>query len=222
MALLPNLVPEEMIFNATTLSYSGNSSHGVLWSHAGGYLLDFSDFAVTLTVQTVLFAIGAGIYFKATHLLPLPIRRSEDRRSILGDYREVIRFMREKRALIALTLLALVFVPIGMPYQKLMPIFVDEVLREGPSLLGLLVGSASLGSALSGFAVALIGEVYPKGLAILIFSMFFGIGMVLFSFMTDPLVAWGLIFVMGIFSGMFLTLINVLLLTTVPDNLRGG
>ena len=221
MALLPNLVPDKMIFNATTLSYSGTRLMGFFGPMLAGYLLDFSDFAFTLAVQTVLFAIGAGIYFKATHFLPLPIRRTEDRRSILGDYREVIRFMREKRALIALTLLALVFVPIGMPYQKLMPIFVDEVLREGPSLLGLLVGSASLGSALSGFAVALIGEVYPKGLAILIFSMFFGVGMVLFSFMTDPLVAWGLIFVMGIFSGMFLTLINVLLLTTVPDDLRG-
>ena len=75
MALLPNLVPEEMIFNATTLSYSGTRLMGFFGPMLAGYLLDFSDFAVTLTVQTVLFAIGAGIYFKATHLLPLPVRR---------------------------------------------------------------------------------------------------------------------------------------------------
>ena len=108
-----------------------------------------------------------------------------------------------------------------MPYQKLMPIFVDEVLREGPALLGLLVGSASLGSALSGFAVALIGDVYPKGLAVLVFSSLFGLGLVIFSLTSDSFFAWGLIFVIGIFSGIFLTLINALLLTLLPDELRG-
>ena len=108
-----------------------------------------------------------------------------------------------------------------MPYQKLMPIFVDAVLQEGPALLGLLVGSASLGSALAGFGMAAIGDVFPKGLAILLFSLCFGIGLVIFAFMSDPKVALALIFIVGIFSGMFLTNINVLLLTQIPDELRG-
>ena len=115
----------------------------------------------------------------------------------------MLAYLRGQRALFALILLALVFVPLGMPYQKLMPIFVDEVLREGPALLGLLVGSASLGSALSGFAVALIGDVYPKGLAVLVFSSLFGVGLMIFSLMTDSLIAWLLIFVIGVFSGIF-------------------
>lgn len=221
MALLPNLVPDEMVFNATTLSYSGTRLMGFFGPVLAGYLLDLTDFAFTLTVQTALFVIGAGVYLKATHFLPLPKRKARGKAGLLGSYVEVLAYLRANRALFALTLLALVFVPIGMPYQKLMPIFVDEVLREGPALLGLLVGSASLGSALSGFAVVLIGDVYPKGLAILVFSALFGAGMVLFSFLTEPLIAWGLIFVIGVFSGLFLTLINALLLTLLPDDLRG-
>ena len=39
--------------------------------------------------------------------------------------------------------------------------------------------------------------------------------------MSDSTVALMLLFVVGIFSGMFLTNINVLLLTQVPDELRG-
>lgn len=220
MALLPNLVPNDMVFNATTLSYSGTRLMGFFGPVLAGALLDLADIAVTLTVQAALFAIGAGIYFKATCFLPAPKRKIGGQR-LLSGFGEVLAYLREQRALFALTLLALVFVPIGMPYQKLMPIFVDEVLREGPALLGLLVGSASLGSALSGFAVALIGDVYPKGLAVLVFSSLFGMGLMIFALTSDSLIAWALIFIIGIFSGIFLTLINALLLTLLPDELRG-
>ena len=51
MALLPNLVPDKMIFNATTLSYSGTRLMGFFGPMLAGYLLDFSDFAFTLAVQ---------------------------------------------------------------------------------------------------------------------------------------------------------------------------
>ena len=221
MAILPNLVPEDMIFNASTLSYSGTRLMGFFGPVLAGVLLDLTDIAFTLTVQAGIFALGAWLYLKATQALPESKQKRQDAYNILRGMREVVNYLRQDRALFALVLLALVFVPVGMPYQKLMPIFVDRVLDEGPALLGLLVGSASLGSALSGFAVALIGDVYPKGKAVLVFSTLFGLGMALFALMSEPLIALGLIFIIGIFSGMFLTLINALLLMKIPDALRG-
>ena len=220
MALLPNLVPDDMVFNATTLSYSGTRLMGFFGPVLAGTLLDVANIAVALAAQTALFVVVAALYFKATWALPAPKRQKRGGMK-LGGFGEVIAYLRGKRALFALTLLALVFVPFGMPYQKLMPIFVDEVLREGPALLGRLVGSASLGSALSGFAVALVGDVYRKGLAALVFSALFGMGLFLFAFTTDSLLAWALIFIVGLFSGIFLTLINALLLIHLPDDLRG-
>ncbi len=221
MAILPNLVPDDMIFNASTLSYSGTRLMGFFGPVLAGFLLDLTDIAFTLTVQAAIFAVGALLYHKAAHFLPAPKQKRQDAYNILRGMWQVIAYLREDRALFALVLLALVFVPIGMPYQKLMPIFVDRVLDEGPALLGLLVGSASLGSALSGFAVALVGDVYSKGWAILIFSALFGLGMMVFAFMSESVIALGLIFVIGIFSGIFLTLINALLLIQIKDELRG-
>lgn len=221
MALLPNLVPEPMVFNATTLSYSGTRLMGFFGPVLAGYLLQFTDIFVTFCVQTALFALGAALYLKATHFLPNPKRKNAQAGSILQGFGEISAYFRRNRALLALLLLSLVFVPIGMPYQKLMPIFVAQALNEGPALLGLLVGSASLGSALSGFAVVIIGDVYPKGKAILVFSCFFGLGMVLFAFIRQPLLALVCIFLVGVASGLFLTLINALLLTQLPDELRG-
>lgn len=221
MAILPNLVPDDMVFNASTLSYSGTRLMGFFGPVLAGFLLDLTNVAFTLTVQAAIFALGALLYHKAAHYLPAPKPKRQDSYNILRGMWQVVTYLREDRALFALVLLALVFVPIGMPYQKLMPIFVDRVLNEGPALLGLLVGSASLGSALSGFAVALIGDIYPKGWAILGFSTLFGLGMVVFAFTNEPRTALGLIFVIGIFSGIFLTLINALLLIQIKDELRG-
>lgn len=221
MAILPNLVPDDMVFNASAMSYSGTRLMGFFGPVLAGFLLDLTDIAFTLSVQAAIFALGAFLYYKAAQSLPPSMRKRKDGYSIIRGMAQVIHYLRQDRALFALVLLALVFVPVGMPYQKLMPIFVDRVLSEGPALLGLLVGSASFGSALSGFAVALIGDVYPKGWAILIFSALFGLGMIVFAFMSEPLIALGLIFIIGIFSGIFLTLINALLLIQIKDELRG-
>ena len=221
LAVLPNLVPEAMIFNATTLSYSGTRLMGFFGPVLAGFLLEWTDIAATLFVQSMLFAVGAGLYLKATHFLPKPLYKREPGASVLAGFREIGVFIRRNRALLALLLLSLVFVPLGMPYQKLMPIFVDEVLREGPGILGLLVGCASLGSALSGFGIVAVGDTYAKGPAILLFSLAFGVCLALFAFITDPSLAIVVIFITGVFSGMFLTNINVLLLTIIPDNLRG-
>lgn len=221
MAILPNLVPDDMIFNASTLSYSGTRLMGFFGPVLAGFLLDLTDIAFTLTVQAAIFALGAYLYHRASHYLPPPKRKPHDAYNIIRGMWQIVTYLRQDKALFALVLLALVFVPIGMPYQKLMPIFVDRVLNEGPALLGLLVGVASLGSALSGFAVALIGDIYPKGWAILIFSALFGLGMMVFAFMSESLIALGLIFIIGIFSGIFLTLINALLLIQIKDEMRG-
>ena len=48
-----------------------------------------------------------------------------------------------------------------------------------------------------------------------------GLGLVLYAFMSDPTIALGIIFIVGIFSGLFLTVINALLLTAMPDDMRG-
>ena len=221
MALLPNLVPDAMVFNATTLSYSGTRLMGFFGPVLAGYLLQFTDIFVTFCVQTALYALGAALYLKATRYLPSPKRKGGAQASILQGFGEIRAYFRRNRALLGLLILSLVFVPIGMPYQKLMPIFVAEALNEGPAALGLLVGSASLGAALSGFAVVIVGDVYPKGKAVLLFSSFFGLGMVVFAFIRQPLLALGCIFLVGVASGLFLTLINALLLTQLPDELRG-
>ena len=130
-------------------------------------------------------------------------------------------YLRQDKPLLALTILGLIFVPLGMPYLKLMPVFVRDNLDGSSSLLGLIVGGASLGTALAGLSIAALGDIAHKGYVVLTASTIFGIGLATFAFVRHPFVAVALIFIIGALSGAYLTISNVLLLTQSPDNLRG-
>ena len=221
LAVLPGLVPDEFVFNASTVSYSGTRLMGFFGPVLGGFLLDDVGVVGALIVQAALFCVASGLYVRATVGVENASTDSGGQSGVLGGIIDAAAYLKTDRALQALMVVALIIVPIGMPYLKLMPVFVREVLDSGPQMLGLITGIASLGAALSGLLIAAIGESYRKGYAILVCSVFFGLGLLLFSFIRHPLLAVGLALIVGIFSGVFLTLTNVSLLTQSPDELRG-
>ena len=221
LTILPHLVPDEVVFKATSLSYSGTRLMGFFGPVLGGFLLDATGIFITLVVQAFLFAIAALFYFQATAELPDKIKTKAKPSGIVRGLWDVVAYLRRDKPLAALMGLALIFVPIGMPYLKLMPVYVQNVLHEGPRLLGFLVGLASLGASVSGLMIVAIGEIERKGKVILVCSTFFGVGLMLFSFIQQPLIAIVAVFLVGICSGVFLTLSNVTLLLQAPDAMRG-
>ena len=70
----------------------------------------------------------------------------------------------------------------GMSYATLMPVYVDRVLRGGPSSLGFLLGAAGCGALLG--ALALASRLHVKGIEniIVMGSLFFSLGLICFSF----------------------------------------
>ena len=105
MALLPNLVPDAMVFNATTLSYSGTRLMGFFGPVLAGYLLQFTDIFVTFCVQTALFALGAALYLKATRFLPSPKRKGGAQASFMQGFGEIRTYFQGNRALLGLLIL---------------------------------------------------------------------------------------------------------------------
>lgn len=219
LALLPSLVPTEMILNVSSLTYSSIRFVGLLGPVLAGALLDWTGIFASLVVQTLLFALASLVYFRTGSFQHEPVSTTSRQRA--GVWRELWAFLRGDKPLLALTLLSLVFVPVGMLYLKLLPVFVRDILREGPAMLGLLTGVSHLGSAISGLAVVGAGDSYRKGDAILTASTAFGLGLVVLAFMRHTALSLGLIFTVGLMSGVFLTLSNALLLAQPPDHLRG-
>ena len=220
-AVIPSLVPEHVLFSASAFSYAGTRLVGFFGPILAGVLLDVIGVTGILLLQTVLFTLSAGLYFRATNNLPPTKNQKTKRTHYLQSVSVTVKYLRSNPPLLALMTLALLFVPIGIPYIKLMPVFVRDVLNEGPELLGLMVGFVSLGAALSGITITAVGEHFHKGYAILLACTIFGIGITLFAATSLVWAALVICFIVGICSGIFLTLINAILLAQTPEHLRG-
>lgn len=221
LALLPNLIPAQSLVNASTLEYSSTRLMGFVGPVVAGLMMTALGTPGTL-LFTLLLVLVAGLAFSQAARgvgRPAPRVTSSGRQG--AGFGEVFAYLRSDPPLLALVMLCLVIVPFGMVYVKLMPVFVRDVLQAGPSVLGLMVGVASLGSAISGFTIAALNRDFAKGLAVLVSSMAFGSALVAFAFTDQLAAALLMVAVTGIMAGVFLTLSNVLFQSRPPDALRG-
>jgi MFS family permease len=142
-------------------------------------------------------------------------------RNVFDGLRDVLTYLRNDPPLFALMALGVAIVPVGMTYSKLMQVFVRDVLGAGPTLLGLVLGLSGLGSAVSGFTLAAIGNISSRGRAALFSSAAFGVGLIIFSLTRQPWTSLVVMFGVGLVSGVYLTLSNVIFQSQTPDGLRG-
>lgn len=220
-ALLPNLVPAGTVLNASTVDFSSTRLMSFFGPAIAGWLVDLVGVSTALMVQVVLFIPAILIFLQIGTALGSSTSGDNKGGSMLQGFREVTAYLRRDKPLMGLMLLGLVMVPVGMTYQKLMPVFVRDALRASASTLGLMVGISYLSHSAVGFALATIEDTFDRGRALLLSSVLFGGGLVVFAFSRQVLLALLLLFLLGIVAGVYLTLSNVLFQVRPPDPLRG-
>lgn len=221
LALLPRLVPEGIFISASTVEFSSTRVVGSLGPILAGTLLDWMGAPITLVVQLSLFGLGALIFLKTG--LRAVWQESATRRKIhfWQDLRQAGSYLRHDRALLSLLLLGLVVVPVGLVYQKMMPVFARDVVGAGPTILGIMLGLGDIGVALAGLGIAAVGNSFSKGRALRLAAGLFGAGLVILASTRSTTIVLLLLLVQGIVVGVYLTLTNVLFQSRPPDELRG-
>jgi MFS family permease len=172
-------------------------------------------------LQAGLFVVSLAVYARTGAHVRAAARVSEEVYGVMRGIREALVALRADPPLFSLFTLSLLVVPIGMAYLKLLPVFARDVVSGGPTALGAMVGIISLGTAASGFALAALGHRLRKGPAVLISSVLYSLLLVLLSTTRDVATAMVVLAAIGVLSGIFLTLTNVLLQSRVADEYRG-
>jgi MFS family permease len=219
-ALLPTLIPADQLMSASTVEYASSQLMGFLGPMIAGTLLDVAGIWLGLTVQMAFFLLSIVFYFRIRGGDPGEGPASRPVRG-LGHLRPALAYLREDRVLKMVALLGLVMVPVGMAHQKVMPVFVRDVLGAGASSLGLLLGISSLGIALAGLVMAAFGQRWPRGRVLLLSSGLLGCALFALSRTRRLVLAVPLLFVVGVLLGTYLSLSNVLFQSRPPDALRG-
>ncbi len=219
LAMLPNLVPGPMLRSASTLEYSSTRLVGFFGPVLAGFLVERAGIPIGLLGGVILLLLSVAVFMRIDGGQPAR-EGAPTKHAILIPLREALSYIHTDRPLWSLILLGLVMVPIGMVHQKMLPVFVQDVLGAGAATLGLMVGLFSMGAALAGIVLAGIGPL-QQGRVLLGSALLISLGVIVFAFTRNTGLALTLALLLGVIDGGFLTLSNVVFQTRAPDSMRG-
>lgn len=172
----------------------------------------FSFIAVVVTLRLVRFD---NVNEQA------PAHSVKDRRAIWRDLKEGVRYVRTRRRVFMLLLIAASTSLFGAPYMTFMPYFARDILHLNESGLSLLMGTSGAGALCGSLMLVFLGDFRHKGWFVLGGSFFFSLCLIGFSLSTRLSISLFFIFCMGFFIVSCVAVINTLLQQLVTDQMRG-
>ncbi|WP_306206746.1 MFS transporter [Actinoplanes sp. RD1] len=177
-AIIPRIVPKDLVPSANTLNYTATTAGGVLGPLAAGLILGAWSTDTGVTVAYAVDALLFTISFWATWKLPSipPIEHDESAEKPNAGLRGVLvglRFLVTQPVLLlsfAVDIVAMVF---AMP-RALFPEIAAERFGGG-SAVGWLFAAIALGSVVGGLTSGWIGRVRRQGVALVIAVVGWGV-----------------------------------------------
>ncbi|WP_370882675.1 MFS transporter [Kineosporia succinea] len=230
MAILPRLLPPEMLPAANALSGLAGSVGMTMGPLLAGFWVAWFGFGGTYLTEVLLLGIALTTLVALPAMPPL----GEIRRSGLASVLEGLNYLRTRpnvRMTFIVDLIAMIF---AMP-RVLFPALGAVVIGGGATTAGILGAGIAVGALLAGVFSGPVSRVRRQGLAVLTAITAWGASIVLFGVVVglagrtseDASAHWLLwpAFVMLVFSGMADSVSAVfrstILQTATPDHMRG-
>jgi predicted MFS family arabinose efflux permease len=144
-----------------------------------------------------------------------------DRRALLRDLFEGLRYVRNRPRVSSLLLLSAVNSMFGAPYFTLVPVYARDIFHLGATGLALMMGVAGTGALFGALLVAYLGDFRRKGWFVLGGAILFGLCVT--SFALSSQLSMSLVFLFGVGFALIVSvaITNTLLQKLVTDEMRG-
>ena len=168
-AMVPELVPERLIFTAMGLTTTSWNLSRILGPAMAGFLIAWiagGDTTSHFGVGIVYFVIAA-LYLASSLAMwrvaaTRPSAREEDQHP-LRDIADGMRYLWANPPVLGLILLSIVPFLFGMPINTLLPAYNEDILSGGADDLGLLMSAMGIGAIVGSLMMAAMGELRGKG-----------------------------------------------------------
>ena len=221
-SLVPMLVDKKDLPNAIAL----NSIQFQLARVVGGSIgsLPFAIFADQMIAASVSFGLN-GLSFVAVifALMSLSVRHipRAPTGGMRSQMREGLSFVWRQEALRSLTFLAFASTFLGMQVTIFIAAFARDIFKVGASGNFFMVAVSGAGAVVGALIVAGLGNVNHKGRKALMMQIGFGLMIIAFTLTDSVWVAYGILFVAGIFMMILFAMIMSLVQLIVSDDMRG-
>lgn len=214
--LIPEIVGEEQLMNAISLSNMGMNTLRIFAPAITGFLIGSVDYQGVYYVMAAMY-LFSGIFISflpRTKKTTTPVSRSQT------GIREGFRYLRRETTVLMIVILSLVAVVLSMPYQMLIPFLCEDVLNVGEAEGGTLMSISGIGAIVSSIILASLPN-KKRGLMMLTAGILLGLALTGFSFSTSWSLSMGLMVFVGMGQAGSMTLGFTLIQYYADEGYRG-
>ncbi|MDZ4784892.1 MAG: MFS transporter [bacterium] len=204
--------------NAIALNSAMFNGARLLGPAIGGFLIAFSNEGICFLIDAISYL---AVLISLFSIVPMRTITTRARENILLELKAGVKYVYEHQPIKELLFLVGLIGFFATSHLVLMPVFAHEIFQAGPKLLGLLMAASGLG-ALSGalilakkYGVAGFGSLITRS------SIFLGISLIGFSYVTLLAPSLFFIFASGASMVLLLASCNTLIQTLVKDEMKG-
>jgi MFS family permease len=217
-ALLPAIVPEELLGSAVTWGSSSWQIANVVGPALGGMgLWAMSGKASGIYVAAAAFSLASAAVL--IPIRPRPMQRSS-KGMTLESLLAGLRFVFKTDLILAAITLDMFAVLLGGA-TALLPVFAVDILNVGPAWLGWLRAAPSIGALLMALCLAHRPPLRRAGPALLWSVAGFGAATVVFGLSRNPYLSFAMLALTGALDNVSIVVRGTLVQFLTPDEMRG-
>ena len=215
--LLPQVVPIDLYESAAVWMSNFWQLASAFGPALGGAIIAVSHSATPVYFLDGLFGLAFLVFVGLIRGKPLERERAAP---TFQSLTEGIRFLYNNKILLSVITLDLFAVLLGGAVT-LLPVYAKDILRVGPVGLGWLRAAPSIGAVCMALALAHLPPLKNAGRAMLLAVAGFGIATIVFGYSTFFPLSLLMLLLLGAFDNISVVVRSALLLTRVPDAMRG-
>jgi len=215
--ILAQIVPKNILQNATTWNQGAWLSASVSGHAIGGFLIAGLGNAGTLIVVSIIMLASFIILFQ---LKPKPALNERGEKKTWDSVKEGLNFVFKTKELLGAISLDLFAVLFGGAVA-MVPVFARDILKVGPQGFGFLNGASDFGSICIVVLLTFLPVRRKQGKKLLLAVAGFGTCIIIFALSKLFWLSFGALMISGILDGISVVTRGTIMQLKTPDNMRG-
>ena len=215
-SMVAEIVSREQLMNAVALNTMGMNILQFIAPLAAGFMIEDFGFQAVYFTMTGLYICS--VFFIS--FIPSTRHQTNQSSNILGEIQQGFQYIRKDVTIRIVLVFSLMVTVLAMPYQQLLPIYVDDILEVGARGLGIIMMVSGAGAFVGSIVLAIIPN-KKRGLMLLSSGLVAGTALVVFAFSSS----WGLSLSVIVFIGLShtfrMTIASTLLQSYAEAEYRG-
>lgn len=217
-ALIPDLVQPRDLLNALSLNSATYTGAALVGPALAGAMLG------PLGAGTLFFINGISflaVIFALAAMTNVRTHSGGRQESLRRSFASGLSYAWHSRLIVALLGLSALGSVFGRSYQNLLPVFGRDIWHAGPEGYGILLAAAGGGALAGAFGLASFKSWPHQGAVMLVSGFLFSFSLVGFALSPSIWLGLALLFIAGVTSTVFATIISTFIQFAAPNELRG-